>query len=111
MQTRAKFALALSLHSEDPQQPLTFSCRPWEGAPAESVATMLDADVLQRMVSDACAPHACGFGRLGAIVGAVDRGLHPLTLILSRTLTLTLALSLTLALALALALALTLTLT
>ena len=41
---------------------------------------MLDADVLQRMVSDACAPHACGFGRLGAIVGAVGRGLHPLTL-------------------------------
>ena len=76
-QTRAKFALALSLHSEDPQQPLTFSCRPWEGAPAESLATMLDADVLQRMVSDACTPHACGFGRLGAIVGAVHRGVHP----------------------------------
>ena len=46
---------------------------------------MLDADVLQRMVSDACAPHACGFGRLGAIVGAVGRGLHPLTLIPTRT--------------------------
>ena len=79
-QTRAKFSLALALHSEDPQQPLTFTCRPWEGAQglgaaaaAESVATMLDADVLQRTVSDACAPHACGFGRLGAICGALDR--------------------------------------
>ena len=46
---------------------------------------MLDADVLQRMVSDACTPHACGFGRLGAIVGAVGRGLHPLSLIPTRT--------------------------
>ena len=57
---------------------------------------MLDADVLQRMVSDACTPHACGFGRLGAIVGAVGRGLHPLTLIPTRTRTRTRTLTLTL---------------
>ena len=79
-QTRAKFALALSLHSEDPQQPLTWRLQPWEGAQdadgrvaAESTTTMLDAAVLQRTVSDACEPHACGFGRLGSICGALDR--------------------------------------
>ena len=54
---------------------------------------MLDADVLQRMVSDACAPHACGFCRLGAIVGAVHRGLHPPTLIPTRTRALALTLA------------------
>ena len=79
-QTRAKLSLALSQHSEDPQQPLTWRMQPWEGpqdmgerAAAESVATMLDAAVLQRTVSDACEPHACGFSRLGSICGAVDR--------------------------------------
>ena len=72
-QTRAKFALALSLHSEDPQQPLTWTLQPWEGEPAmaEAAATMLDAAVLQRTVSDACEPYACGFGRLGSICGAI----------------------------------------
>ena len=79
-QTRAKFALALSLHSEDPQQPLTWRLQPWEGAQdaegrvaAELMTTMLDAAMLQRTVSDACEPHACGFGRLGSICGALDR--------------------------------------
>ena len=75
MQTRAKFALALSLHSEDPQQPLTWQLQPWAGAQDGGAAlaptTMVDAALLQRTVSDACEPDACGFGRLGSICGAI----------------------------------------
>ena len=60
-QTRAKFGVALSLHGEDPQQPLAWQLQPGAGAHDGSAAlaptTMVDAALLQRTVADACEPH------------------------------------------------------
>ena len=84
-QTRAKFGVALSLHGEDPQQPLTWQLQPWAGAQDGGAAlaptTMVDAALLERTVADACKPHCTGFGRLGSIADAVNASFQTVGLI------------------------------
>ena len=74
---RAKFSLSVTLHGEQPEQPLACHFVPWEGATGAGSSAMAPATELQQQVDEICGRYSTGFGRLQAIHEDIEAFMNP----------------------------------